>query len=416
MIDRIKSEVVNSVFSLLGSVLLIMFFAFQMYLDYSPVGVVDLSGDNARHYEAVFVALFTGLVSCFLIIYILKKPGFRSNFNMYLKGLKKSSFTIDKIENEFKRIDEDKLGLPHCLGSGSERPSSLSTTYGAKALLLSSDLSYLGFDRIVNYLESVKSECGSWNAASQTNPSPEVTAEVVNFYAQVKGVDSDLYRNAIGSLKSAIDRDSNLPVNTLAVSSILENLPESDKELDSIKKDLGNMIFHGFKDNISGSFGWGWELQPDTNTTQEIIVSAPATARCLIAIGKHKEIFSEKVFQDKAEKAINWLLKKEEYLEEYSEINRTVDQGLTGSHAKTEVLTFKHFTSALVLIAACKWSGLKNSKSLADKALAEMLEGDSERLWALNDGKTPVWMSYQGMLAVKLYGEALTEWCGNVQN
>lgn len=413
---KIESIIVGSYTSILASIFISGGIVFSISFEYLPENFLSFTDSIKKHSEAFNMTVYAVLIYCLGIIYFLKRPGFKVNFNSYLKGLEKSKVAIERIAENYRDVDSNKSGLSHYLGVEGSPPTSLSTTYGAKALLISSKLNYLGYDKIVGYLESVKLDCGSWNAASQNHAAPEVTAEIVNFYAQVHGVGSERYVQSVISLRRIITGDSSLLSNTLAVTSILENLPSVDEELNDLKRMLANKIFHGFKENANGCSGWGWELQADINTTNEIMVSVSATARCLIAIGYHRDLCSEPSFKERASKAMDWLLKQEGYPEEFSEINRIISLEANENHARTDILTFKHFSSALVLIAACKWKDLEHSDILAVKALEEVIGEDSTRPWSLSDGRTPVWMSYQGIQAISMYGEALAFWSGNDWN
>lgn len=281
--------------------------------------------------------------------------------------------------------------------------SPLSTAYAVRAILgCPSVIACAPLTRLLGYLVTSREESG-WRAASQSQPRPEVSADVARAIRALDG-DSDVYLSAIEGLRAQVDADRACTEVTYVAATVLAALPNLQATAD-LRTRIGDAIANGFV-RIDGRLGyWSATLAADRISASG---SPAATARCLIALKAHSELCGRDSARAMAQSAMNWLAIRERFPNETEQIVRPLSAG------STEVLVPRHFSAALVVLAACAWRELDSATEVAMRGIRGVVESHADGYWRWDDGKAPVWMNAQGIEAADAYvvafGDSEARW------
>lgn len=304
--------------------------------------------------------------------------------------------TARNISKSLERQEDGTYAIGHYLcEKGNASP--LSTAYAVRAILANPSAfeGYVPIKQALEYLLNSKQGVG-WHAASQNEPRPEVSAGVLSAIRLVSGDSAD-YSTGITELVNLAAEDPAFNSLTFVATSVLEELPPTGAAKNT-RDEATNAIQNGF---VTIDENRGYWCSTLTAAKNNATPSPAATARCLLAL---RTCEPTQAIEKNCQFAVNWLNTLPEFQNETDQLVRQL------SSNQTEVLVPRHFTSALVLLASCRWKELGNSEELAEKALQFVLEQHGDGWWRWDDGKSPVWMNEQGIVSVGSYLGAKAEW------
>jgi hypothetical protein len=293
------------------------------------------------------------------------------------------------IAEKLTKCGVDGASLGHDLDNVQLAASPLSTAYGIRAVLGCPDVAK-NADLVgaYNYLVACQ-ETGGWKASSQREPRPEVTADVLRSIRAVAG-ECSAYNNGLAALLASAGSDAACVENPYVASVVLMALPS----FNSVQANkINQALVGGF--NQSDKFTGHWcEVLGVTRQGGE--PSVWATARALAALAAHPESASLDSNKAIARSALNYLASIESFGKETTQLVR---QGTDGS----EVLVPRHFTPALVTIAACSWWGVEGASKVAAVGIKGVADAFSNGAWRWTDRTAPVWMNAQAIEAINFY-------------
>jgi hypothetical protein len=295
----------------------------------------------------------------------------------------------NRIAKQLRADDQGNVGIGHFLDDQVVSISPLSTAYAARAIL-ACPRAITDAPLVQLYKSLGASNLGrGWKAASQAKARPEVTSDILRTIRELSG-DSEQYRIGITQLQAQVDNDPTCLKDAYVASNALAAFPDMTTS-QAIR--LRDAIDLGFCSDGTSGF-WGESLSRGVEENQ---ASAWATARCLIALAMHPELRRREASRNMAQKAFKYLGAAPEFARETSQLVRQVPG------ARDENLAPRHFTSALVVIAATSWHEIRGAKAVAVKALAGVCGAFQDDSWRWTDGSKPVWMNAQGIEAISAY-------------
>jgi hypothetical protein len=401
MMDSIK-ELIKSKIGVLGSGLLGVVSSYFL-MAHTILPDWDASEQETKYLLSFIFGSFAGIIHLLLLFSKLRKQADRYRENeLLLEGRRLSIGVCRKISELLCAADNGTKGIGHYIESRSD-PTPLSSAYAIRAILASPGMTSAPLTGVLQYIYSCQKDNG-WHAASQGKPRPEVTADIAGVIRSIEGR-SKIYTDSISSLSEQIKLNISEANITYVAATVLACLPE---DLLDLKSDIAKKIIGGFVNNGNETGYWCEYLSGDSlseNANQE---PSPAfTARCLIALSIHNDIISEQSVRKVCSSALRWLSSLDEFRNEQSHIVRKMPP------APDEILVPRHFTAALVVIAAARCFYLDGAEKLADRAMKKVIACNREGLWRWNDGKSPVWMNSFGVEAVTRYAEAKISWGNN---
>lgn len=396
--DSIKEFFGHKIGSLGVGLLGVMSTIFALAYNFLPDWTA--SEQATKYLSSFIICLIAGVVYLLILFSTLRKKADKyKEDELLLQGRRLSIEVCRRISELLSAADNGAKGIGHYVESRSD-PTPLSSAYAIRAILASPGMTSAPLTGVLQYIYSCQKDNG-WHAASQGKPRPEVTADIAAVIRSIEGC-SRTYNDSISSLRDQIKLNIAEANITYVAATVLASIPEDFLEL---KNEISRRIIGGFVNNGNETGYWCEYLSADSlseNANQE--PSPASTARCLIALSMHKDIVSEQSVKRICYSALRWLSSLDEFRYEQSHIVRKMPP------APDEILVPRHFTAALVVIAAARCFYLDGTEKLADRAMQKVIACNREGLWRWNDGKSPVWMNSYGVEAVNRYAEAKIAW------
>lgn len=289
------------------------------------------------------------------------------------------------------------MAIGHYLEKAGD-PSPLSTAYAARAVLACpAVIQSAPLLELLRYIDSCRQGDG-WRATSQAMSRPEVTADIARVIRAIDG-DSAAYLAAIEGLLNQVANDHASTDSTYVATSVLSALPDLP-QVESTTAKIRDAITNGFIKQDGTNGYWTATLGAARSTASP---SVAATARCLISLHAHTASAGKDSIKAQCQAAMNWLASRSSYGNETEQIVRPLSAG------SSEVLVPRHFSAALVVLAACAWRDLTGAKEISFKAIREVLALHRDGYWRWDDGQAPVWMNSQGIEAANAHAIAFGE-------
>ncbi|MCO1657836.1 helix-turn-helix domain-containing protein [Pseudonocardia humida] len=282
--------------------------------------------------------------------------------------------------------DDECVGWAQGIGSRRRRPSPWSTALAVRTLLL--------LDRVDIDMRSIartmgrRQHAGGWSNRVLDRPRPDVTAVVLGTLTRVGRAESADLEAAWTWLSTSMDDEDRH--RTFVLSTVLENLAQL-RPRHPFVGELVRLLLDARMD-VGGRLVWAAysavaqaRVEPSVTHTARAVVAL----RTLTALVDHPEV------EDAVGQAVEWLA---------SERN---DDGVTeilrvDPEQSTLDVPVDHFTSAHVIRALIGRAGV--SRSRLEGAFGTLWSSyvPEEGVWAWKqDGRLPVWMSHDAVLALR---------------
>lgn len=282
-------------------------------------------------------------------------------------------------------------------------PTAIGTSYGLRTVIaLDLRSSVINCGRIVKSLLVLQKPGGGWAASTQRGIGrPEVTAWVLGAAFRA-GLDEQTLTALVQVLENLVKTDDQIALNrTTVVSSIVTTLADvapTSPALTELSASLarGASIIGGDGTPVS----WGEALQGGAKG------SVPHTARAVVALKKAARVLPRGSHLDSAANAgISWLVAEDRTLANIDEqLRRHVGDG------DVDAIFIGHFTSAWTARAIMTAEDPYAHGLALRRALQAVLELQQQGVWKWHDDSKPIWMTYQGINAVREYTLRGFEW------
>ncbi|WP_309062521.1 hypothetical protein [Streptomyces sp.] len=313
-------------------------------------------------------------------------------------------------------------GWSHSLGESiPSRPTSVGTAYGLQAMLdLGMTDGRLGPGELVDTLWRLRLPGGGWSARSQgALARPEVTALVLGALARA-GVSPERLAPEADRCTAAFTRELDRPgresthVLTTVLRGLLRAAPRSDA-LPALREALvdGALSDPG-RDRLRC---WGYRLDPPYGPPSPL-----HTAQAVVALERAGRVLGESAAVRAArEDGVRWLLSCPDAPHhaclDLENLREEVRRPRPDDPARHEVLNVRHFTASWIVRAllsrgaleVARQDGLEDTwRELVDGAVAAVWAGQQDGIWCWGRGdstelRRPMWMTYQGLSALRTY-------------
>jgi hypothetical protein len=308
------------------------------------------------------------------------------------------------IRDEFQRVarilryslitDADGTGWPQDLRKGSTPATSLSTSYGLKAMLMLEG--YLAPDLIpvANYLKREDKD-GGYSARSQRAPRPEAIADVLRTLHRLDGAAD--YRSLIGMMKDGLKPfDRTRPF-------ILTSVLETSAQIGADAEFTGSLV----TDLLAARQAYGDRLLWPEKAEAGLVAPVPSivhTARAVCALAQVQATWSrgrepgglDSDVREALADAVTWLAGQDDL----GNVSEVVDRQFA---AGVEPVYVRHFTAAW-LVKALVAGGIPASHPTVVAATARIWRAYSPEagLWRWRNGELPVWMTMDAIDALRV--------------
>jgi hypothetical protein len=315
--------------------------------------------------------------------------------------------------DEFRRIaralqdalvsEPNASGWPHDLRKGSWPVTPWSTSYGVKAMLLLERSLAPDLKPAVEFLKRA-SDGGGYKARAQAKPRPEVTAAVLGTLHQVDGTAD--FADQLAKIKRQVgDFERTRP---FVLTCLLEASVQLGLDPD-LTRDLSQALLAARRP-YDGIWLWPEKAEEGRVAPDASIVHTARAVRALaLAQAARRPVLSDETLAAEVEEAVAqaaaWLAAQQD-LSNASEI---IDRQDPESPDRIEQVYVRHFTAAWVVKALVS-AGLSASHPSVSIAVARVW-GDYNAdiaLWTWSNGDFPVWMTYDGVDALRLAALATT--------
>ena len=315
--------------------------------------------------------------------------------------------------DEFRRIaralqdalvsDPNASGWPHDLRKGSWPVTPWSTSYGVKAMLLLERSLAPDLKPAVEFLKRASDE-GGYKARAQAKPRPEVTAAVLDTLHQVDGTAD--FADQVAKIKRQVgDFERTRPF-------VLTCLLEASVQL-GLDPDLTRNLSQALlaaRRPYDGIWLWPEKAEEGRVAPDASIVHTARAVRALtLAQAARRLVLLDGTLAAEVEEAVAqaavWLAAQQD-LANASEI---IDRQDPESPDRIEQVYVRHFTAAWVVKALVS-VGLTASHPSVSIAVARVWSDYNAdiALWTWSNGDFPVWMTYDGVDALRLAALATT--------
>ena len=293
-------------------------------------------------------------------------------------------------------------GWPHDLRlrerGGPEDPprvaTSLATAFGLKAMMLIDDHLSPDLVPVIPHLQSQARPDGGYAATMQSRSRPEVTATVIDALYRVNATTS--FKDELAGIKETIgDFERSRPYILTTVLEASLHLQPAGNLADSLIDDL-LAIRQPYGDRRL----WPEKVE---RTLASPRPSTVHTARAVHALALAQAVREpDRQVQAAIDQAVGWLVDEADL----GNVGELIDRP---AEPTVEQVYIRHFTSAWVakaLIAV----GKPARHAAVGKAVAELWKSfhRPSALWCWDNGDIPIWMSFDGVEALKLAALART--------
>jgi hypothetical protein len=314
---------------------------------------------------------------------------------------------------EFRRIsaalrdalvpDARGTGWPHDLRQGSKPWTTLSTSFGLKAILLLEGSLPHDLIPVAERLRNSELPGGGYAARSQAGPRPESTAAVLSALHRLDGTTK--LDDQLAALKDNLGKfEKTRPF-------ILTNVLETSVQLGSDPGLTRSLI----QDLLAARRPYGNVLLWPEKAEKSLVAPVPSiahTSRAVRALAQALAAPSaspaEEDLDAEAREAVNqaaaWLAEQQDLGNVSESIDRQPDDGVD-----VDSVYVRHFTAAWVVKALVS-AGLPASHPSVSGAVAWVWEyySRSVGLWRWTNGDLPVWMTLDAIDALRLAAFAIT--------
>ncbi len=282
-------------------------------------------------------------------------------------------------------------------------PTAMGTSYGLRtAMALDLRSSVINYGRLVRSLLALQKPGGGWAASTQRGAGrPEVTAWVLGAAARA-GIDEQVLASLVQLLERLAGADDPVALNrTTVVATIVTTL--ADVAPTSVRlQELSARLAQGASaiDTDNTPVSWGESLQGGPKG------SIPHTARAVVALKKAARVVPRGAYLESAANAgISWLVAENRSLADTDEqLRRHVGGG------EVDALFVGHFTAAWTARAIMTGEDPSTYLLALKRAMRAVLESEQHGVWRWHDDSKPMWMTYQGINAVREYILRGFEW------
>ncbi|HEU5155408.1 MAG TPA: hypothetical protein VFU43_00290 [Streptosporangiaceae bacterium] len=291
-------------------------------------------------------------------------------------------------------IEEARIGV---------RPTAIGTAYGLKiCLTIDSADGRPDCAALATTLWRLQLPDGGWAARTQTRIGrPEVTALVLGALSRSSG-DMARLASAVRSFELTLDRDSDPEgmARTYVVSSALSGLLRFAPDSPRVTELRRSLISGAIRDpGPSSLLCWADELSGGQN--HELIPSVPHTARAVIALARAARVHpADNSEQITVREALQWLVRNGGVEPQTEQIRRVLPDD------QRESLTVRHFTAAWVakaLLCGEAENRAAEGEELLRRAIRRVWGEQDGGIWRWGNGQHPLWMTYQGLTAVRAH-------------
>jgi hypothetical protein len=314
---------------------------------------------------------------------------------------------------EFRRIsvalrdalvpDAKGKGWPHDLRQGSKPWTTLSTSFGIRAILLLEGSLPHDLIPVAERLRNSPFKEGGYAARSQAGPRPESTAAVLSALHRLDGTTK--LDDQLAALKNSVgDFEKTRPF-------ILTNVLETSVQLGSDPGLTRSLI----EDLLAARRPYGNVLLWPEKAEEGLVAPVPSiahTSRAVRALAQALPAPPASPAQEdliaEAREAVNqaaaWLAEQQDLGNVSESIDRQLDDGVD-----VDSVYVRHFTAAWVVKALVS-AGLPASHPSVSGAVAWVWEyySRSVGLWRWPNGDLPVWMTLDAIDALRLAAFAIT--------
>jgi hypothetical protein len=305
---------------------------------------------------------------------------------------------------EVERDDKKLLGWSHNFGGGLS-PSAIGTSYGLRAGL-ALDIRDIRFDRhqLVETVLQLQRPGGGWAARSQRDSArPEVTSWVLTG-AAAGGLDADRRKAAVKLLEGLLDAGTDAvgmtrtTVVTAALCCLARTAPDSEA-IGALARSIRSAALRPAGDGTQ--FAWGEALG-----AKDLRPSAPHTARTIVALCRARQTAVGQSLQlnELIDGGIDWL-------DSHRDLGLVEEPIKRPAGELTDALFVGHFTPAWVAQAVMAAGRESRNGELLRLAVRAVLDEHKDGVWVWqNHGTEPVWMTYQGIIALRDYAMRNLPW------
>ncbi|MGW0138235.1 hypothetical protein [Streptomyces calvus] len=313
-------------------------------------------------------------------------------------------------------------GWSHSLGESTpSRPTSVGTAYGLHIMLdLGVPDGRLGPGELVDTLWRLRLPGGGWSARSQgAEARPEVTALVLGALARA-GVPGERLAAEVDRCTAAFTRErdhagrESTHVVTTVLRGLLRAAPRAPALPDLREALVDGAISDAGRDHLRC---WGYRLHPPYGPPSPL-----HTAQAVVALERAARVLGESAAVRAArEDGVRWLLSCPDAPHhaclDLENLREEVRRPRPDDPSRHEVLNVRHFTATWIVRAllspaaleVARQDGLEETwRELLDGAVAAVWAGQQDGIWSWGRGDStelrhPMWMTYQGLSALRAY-------------
>jgi hypothetical protein len=274
-------------------------------------------------------------------------------------------------------------------------PTAIGTAYGLR-LATALDLREPRINRreLVDSVIRLQRDGGGWAASTQRGIArPEVTAWVLSALCRV-GMAPDDRRALVKRLEELVTGDDDTgKASTTVLATVLSALAEIAPDSVLVPGMVRQLIAGGINVDEPAGTVWG-----ETLTSPR--ASVPHTARAVLSLHRILATGSAEPGVDAVlERGMAWLNRADIDLAPVDEqLRRRMPAGVD-----VDALVIGHFTAAWVARALMCGSNTPKIEYALRRAMREVLASQEDGIWTWHDGRQPLWMTYQGAVAVRDY-------------
>jgi transcriptional regulator with XRE-family HTH domain len=292
--------------------------------------------------------------------------------------------------------DEDGQPLGWCQNQQmrDREPTSVSTAFGIKAVLLIEEAFKADLGSLGKRLQEGAMPDGGWAASSQVRSRPESIAVVIDAIVRVDPTID--VTQPLELLQQRLD-----PVTwqrpfimTTVMETVLDLLPESDLSAELVRRLLASRQTFG----RGGQLLWSEKDEPDLVSPEPSVLH---TARSVCVLARARSMGAipedqEGEVDDALGAAVDWLRIQTRFENLSEQIARTVD-------GRPDIIYLRHFTPPLVA-RALLLAGEGAASPAVTHALSQMWShyDHDHSLWRWRNGDLPIWMTFEAIAALRL--------------
>ena len=274
-------------------------------------------------------------------------------------------------------------------------PTPLSTAYGIRVLVMLDRTSITRLGGLAERLHSEASAEGGWATRSQTSPSAEATAAVIDALACIdSGTDVASYLDLLELMVDDIVRQRPA-ILALVLDTMLELRPDSR----IVGRLLSDLLALRQPSGRGGRLLWSQKNEPGLASPDPSTYHTARACTVLKTAVLRKGVPAELAGQvDEAlATGIAWLLGRRSLEHTSEEVDRVA------SRRKPETVNFRHFSASWILRALVLCDVPASHPALSAALGRVWDEFDEEHsLWRWPNGDLPIWMSLDGCAALHL--------------